>query len=60
MSYIWSYIDPKTIFQSKLIRKVKMKLTLSMLLHEKGQKDLLLRDQLAFKHASVSIYQQGR
>ena len=37
-----------------------MKLTLSMLLHEKGQIDLLFRDQLAFKHASVSIYQQGR
>ena len=53
MSFIWSYIEPKTIFQSKLIRKVKMKLTLSMLLHEKGQIDLLLRDQLAFKHASV-------
>ena len=31
-----------------------------MLLHEKGQIDLLLRDQLAFKHASVSVYQQGR
>ena len=39
---------------------VKMKLTLTMLLHEKGQKDLLHRDQLAFKHASVSICQQGR
>ena len=47
-------------FQSKLMRIVKMKLTLTMLLHEKGQKDLLHRDQLAFKHASVSICQQGR